>query len=532
MSMPVISISDLTFAWIDGTPVFDGLDAQLGPGHIGLVGANGAGKSTLFRLLTGELRPVRGSVTVPGRLGYLRQDLGLATGQRVDEVLGLAATRKALHRIESGAGTEADFELVGGSWDIEERAIALLGRLGLHYVAGDVAQLDRRLETLSGGETVLLGLVAELLREPDVLLLDEPTNNLDQVARARLYEVVGQFPGTVLTVSHDRDLLDRVDTIAELRNGEIRSFGGNFTEYERILAAEQEAARAAVREARSDMRKQSRELVEARIKLDRRQRYGQKMWDQKREPKITMGNRKREAQVSAGKLRNNHIGKVEEAKDHLSEMQERVRDDREIRVELPGTRLYPGQDVLELTEARLPCGPMVTLKVTGPERIALTGRNGVGKTTLLHRIAAQPPAVAWRMLPQRLDIFDESRSVFENVAAAAPHAVPERIRAQLARFLFRGADADVPAGALSGGERLRAALAMLLLAEPAPKLLLLDEPTNNLDLPSLAHLTEALAGFEGALVVVSHDPRFLADIGVTRRLELTADGLVESPGEQ
>ncbi|GAB2517523.1 ABC-F family ATP-binding cassette domain-containing protein [Nocardia heshunensis] len=532
MPISVISISDLTFGWPDGTPVFEGLDAQLGPGHIGLVGANGAGKSTLFRLVTGELRAARGSVSVSGRVGYLRQDLGLATGQRVDEVLGLAGIRKALHRIESGSGDDGDFDLVGNSWDIEERAVALLARLGLHYVAGDIADLDRRLDTLSGGETVLLGLVAELLREPEVLLLDEPTNNLDQVARQRLYEVVGQFPGTVLTVSHDRELLDRVDTIAELRQGEIRLFGGNFSEYERIIAVEQEAARAAVRDARSDVRKQARELVEARIKLDRRLRTGAKAEEEKRVPKIVAHNRKREAQVAAGKLRNNHIGKVEGARDHLSEMQERVRDDREIRVELPDTRLYPGQDVLELDEVRLACGPTVTLKVTGPERIALTGRNGIGKTTLLHRIQQDGPKVAWRMLPQRLDVFDESRSVFENVAAAAPHASAEQIRAQLARFLFRGGDADVLAGALSGGERLRAALAMLLLAEPAPKLLLLDEPTNNLDLPSLAHLTEALAAFQGALIVVSHDPRFLSDIGVTRRLELTADGLVESADEQ
>ncbi|WP_433566319.1 ABC-F family ATP-binding cassette domain-containing protein [Nocardia sp. CA-151230] len=532
MSMPVISVSDLTFAWPDGTGVFDGLDAQLGPGHLGLVGSNGAGKSTLFRLITGELRPARGSVSIPGHFGYLRQDLGLAAGQRVDAVLGLAGIRKALHRIESGSGTDADFETVGTAWDIEERAVALLGRLGLHYVAGDVAQLDRRLDTLSGGETVLLGLVAELLREPDVLLLDEPTNNLDQVARQRLYEVVAQFPGTVLTVSHDRELLDRVDAVAELRQGEIRLFGGNFSEYERTIELEQDAARAAIREARSDVRKQARELVEARIKLDRRQRYGQKMWDQKHEPKIVMGERKRQAQVAAGKLRNNHIGKVEEAKDHLTDMQDRLRDDREIRVDLPDTRLYPGQDVLELTEVRLPCGPTVTLTISGPERIALTGRNGIGKTTLLHRIREESPRVPWRMLPQRLDVFDEGKSVFENVAATAPHASAEQIRAQLARFLFRGTDADVAAGALSGGERLRAALAMLLLAEPAPKLLLLDEPTNNLDLPSLAHLTEALASFQGALLVVSHDPRFLAEIGVTRRLELTPDGLFERAGEQ
>jgi ATPase subunit of ABC transporter with duplicated ATPase domains len=307
--MTNLSFSDLTFSWPDGTPVFDGLDAVLGPGHIGLVGSNGAGKSTLLRLIAGELTPARGSVTVTGRLGYLRQDLGLDDGQRVDAVLGIAETRKALHRIESGIGEEADFDTVGSQWDVEEGAIALLGRLGLHYLADSTEQLDRGLETLSGGETVLLGLVAQLLRDPDVLLLDEPTNNLDQVARQRLYEVVAQFYGAVLTVSHDRELLDRMTTIAELRQGELRSFGGNFSEYERIIEAEQEAARAAIRDARSDVRKQARELVEARIKLDRRLRYGQKMWDTNREPKIVMAERKRQAQVSAGKLRNNHIEK-------------------------------------------------------------------------------------------------------------------------------------------------------------------------------------------------------------------------------
>ncbi|MEV0545705.1 ATP-binding cassette domain-containing protein [Nocardia salmonicida] len=533
--MTSLSFSDLTFHWPDGTAVFDGLDAVVGPGQIGLVGSNGAGKSTLLRLVAGELKPVRGSISVPGSLGYLRQDLGMRTGQRVDAVLGIAEVRNALHRIESGTGEPADFDTVGTAWQVEDEALALLGKLGLDYVAESVEDLDRTLDTLSGGETVLLGLVAELLREPDVLLLDEPTNNLDAVARGRLYEVIRQFAGTVIVVSHDRDLLDRMDGIAELRAGEIRSFGGGFSDYERIIEAEQESARAAVRDARSDVRKQARELVDARTKLDRRARFAQKMQDNKRVPKIVAGLRKNAAEVSAGKLRNSHIDKLDSARETLGQAEELVRADREIRVELPGTRLYPGQDVLDLQRVELANGPVVDLRVSGPERIALTGRNGAGKTTLLRRIVAEEPKVAWRLLPQRLDVFDETRTVFDNVAAAAPHATPERIRGQLARFLFRGADADIAAAALSGGERLRAALATLLLAEPAPKLLMLDEPTNNLDLPSLAHLTQALASFEGALIVVSHDERFLDDIGVTRRLELTPDGLVEDgrvPTEQ
>ncbi len=516
--MSSLVLSDLSFSWPDGESVLDGVDAVFPTGRTGLVGRNGAGKSTLLRLIAGRLHPDRGSVTVVGDLAYLRQDLTLDPDRTVDDVLGIRETRKALHRIESGSGTDDDHTVVGGSWDVEERAVASLELLGLAHVAADPTGLDRTIGTLSGGETTLLGLSAALLSEPEVLLLDEPTNNLDRYAKQRLYAAVDRFPGVVVVVSHDRALLDRMGTIAELRDGELRFFGGDFTHYEVTVVAEQEAARAAVRDARADVRKQGRELVEAQIKIDRRQRYGRKK--ESSLPPILVGQRKRQAQVSAGKLRGNHQDRLDDARNTLTDAEELVRDDREIRIDLPDSEVHPGQRVLDL-DATLPTGQHVTLAVTGPERIALVGRNGIGKTTLLHAIAAAPPAVPFRVLPQRLDVFDETRTLAQNVAAAAPHATDEQIRGRLARFLFRGRDGDVPVASLSGGERLRAALAAVLLAEPAPRLLLLDEPTNNLDLPSLRHLAEALIGFRGALLVVSHDAAFLREVGITRWLELT-----------
>ncbi|MFC4604093.1 ABC-F family ATP-binding cassette domain-containing protein [Rhodococcus kronopolitis] len=525
--MPHLSLSDLTFTWPDGDPVFEGLDAAFVTGRTGLVGRNGSGKSTLLRLIAGDLTPDRGSVTVHGQLAYLRQDLTLDADRTVDSVLGIEQHRKALHRIESGTGTEDDFVTAAGHWDVEERAVATLDRLGLAHVAPTPDALGRTVGTLSGGETMLLGLTAALLGEPAVLLLDEPTNNLDLTAKARLYAAVEQFDGIVLVVSHDRDLLDRMDSIAELRRGELRMFGGNFAEYQSAVEAEQDTARAAVRDARADVRKQGRELVEAQTKIDRRLRYGKRMVAENRYPKIVGNERKRQAQAAAGKLRGTHADRLDGARQALTEAEELVCDDREIRIDLPDSTVHPGQQVLELSERTLACGPTVSLSVTGPERIALVGRNGIGKTTLLRALTDAPPAVPWRMLSQRLDVFDESRTLAQNLADAAPHATAEQIRGRLARFLFRGNDSDAPASTLSGGERLRAALAMILLAEPAPRLLLLDEPTNNLDLPSLQHLTEALAQFRGALVVVSHDLPFLREIGATRWLELTDDGLRE-----
>ncbi|MFK0119692.1 ABC-F family ATP-binding cassette domain-containing protein [Streptomyces sp. NPDC090994] len=543
-----ISCTALSFAWPDGTPVFQDLDVAFGPGRTGLVGVNGAGKSTLLKLVAGRLTPTGGTVRVAGEVGYLPQNVTLDTALRVDEVLGITARRAALHAIEAGDAAEEHFEALGDDWDVEERARATLGELGLGHV-----DLDRTVGEVSGGESVLLRLAALLLRRPDVLLLDEPTNNLDLYARRRLYAAVASWSGVLVVVSHDRELLDLVDQIADLRRtgaagrgdpggGEIVWYGGNYSAYEEALAVEQEAAERMVRAAESDLRKQQRELADAQVKLARRKRYGQKMYEQKREPKIVMGARKRAAQESAGKHRIMHEEKLAEARERLDDAAEAVRDDAEIRVDLPYTAVPPGRTVLTLRELELRYGARVTggLDLHGPERIALVGRNGAGKTTLLRTVAGELAPVAGeatahvplRFLPQRLDVLDDALSVAENVARFAPDATGNRIRARLARFLFRGARADQRAGTLSGGERFRAALAALMLAEPAPQLLMLDEPTNNLDMASVRQLTTALESYEGALIVASHDLPFLESLGITRWLLLEEGELRETTAEE
>ncbi|MFF2195305.1 ABC-F family ATP-binding cassette domain-containing protein [Streptomyces sp. NPDC058157] len=533
-----VTCSALSFDWPDGTPVFEGFQWTVGPGRTGLIGLNGCGKSTLLKLVAGALTPSGGQVSVAGTLGYLPQDATLDTALRVDEALGIRAARTALHAIEAGAATEANFAAVGDDWDVEERALAVLDQLGLAGIG-----LDRTVGELSGGECVLLRLAALLLARPDVLLLDEPTNNLDLRARRRLYAAVESWSGVMVLVSHDRELLDRVDQIADLREGEVRWYGGNFGAYEQMLAAEQESAERMVRVAEADVQRQKRELADAQLKLARRKRYGQKMYDTKREPKIVMNARKRAAQESAGKHRTMHAEKLADARERLDQAVEAVRDDDAIRIELPATQVPPGRRVLTLTDLRPAHGPGVEgeWELRGPERIALVGANGSGKTTLLRTIAGQLAPVSGeavahvptRFLPQRLDVLDDEHSVVENVARFAPHASDNLIRARLAHFLFRGARADRAAGTLSGGERFRAALAALLLAEPAPQLLMLDEPTNSLDLASVRRLGESLESYEGALIVASHDVPFLESVGITRWLLLDGErGLRATTAEE
>ncbi|MGW0945379.1 ABC-F family ATP-binding cassette domain-containing protein [Streptomyces sp. NPDC002623] len=523
-----ITCTSLAYSWPDGTAVFEELDVAFGSGRTGLVGVNGSGKSTLLKLIAGELAPADGAVRLAGEVGHLPQNVTLDTALRVDDALGIAARRAALHAIEAGDASEAHFETLGDDWDVEERALATLGELGLGHV-----DLDRTIGEVSGGESVLLRLAALLLRRPDILLLDEPTNNLDLYARRRLYAAVESWPGVLVVVSHDRELLDLVDQIADLHGGGISWYGGNFSAYEEALATEQEAAERMMRVAEADLKKQKRELVDAQVKLARRKRYGQKMFDQKREPKIVMGARKRAAQESAGKHRIMHEEKLAEARERLDDAAEAVRDDDEIRIDLPYTAVPPGREVLTLQDLRLAYGTRVAggFDLRGPERVALVGRNGAGKTTLLRTIAGELAPeegeahahVPLRFLPQRLDVLDDERTVAENVARFAPSATNNRIRARLARFLFRGARADQKAATLSGGERFRATLAALMLAEPAPQLLMLDEPTNNLDMASVRRLTTALESYEGALIVASHDLPFLESIGITRWLLLDGE---------
>ncbi len=518
----LVTLTDVTLDWSDGTRALDAVSGSFGHGRTGLVGRNGSGKSTLLRLMTGELAPTAGTVHVAGSVAALPQQLGLDTRRTVAEALGVAPVLAALSRIEGGSLDQVDFDTVEDRWGIEAEALSTMAGLGL---PGDEGLLARPLGTLSGGEVVTVGLAALQLQRADVALLDEPTNNLDRVARSRLVEALDGWPAqrSLVVVSHDLELLEHVDRIVEVHGHELRSFDGPWSVYRTAIDTEQQAAADSVRAAEQDVRRQKRDRIEAEVKLAGRKRIADRDFASKRAPRIVMKTWGMQAEQSAAKHRDLHDDRLERAEGALQDAEARVREDRTVRIDLPDTRVPARRTVLEL-EAKGDGAPFV---VRGPERIALTGGNGAGKTTLIREILGEttPVEPVARMrrrideighLPQRIEL-DGDLSIVETVRAAAPSASPQQVRASLARFLFRGALADRVVGGLSGGERFRVALARVLLADPAPHLVVLDEPTNSLDVDSVDQLVDALTAYQGALLVVSHDEAFLERIGVTRR---------------
>ena len=523
--MSSLVLSDVAYAFPDDTPLFTGLNLAVGPGLTSLVGRNGSGKSTLLRLIAGELRPGSGSIsgsgpgsgsdTGPGTAGhpdvaYVPQLLADAPAERtLADELGVGARLAALSRIEAGQGDDDDFALLGDDWSVTERTVAQLDELGLP------TELGRPVGALSGGERTLAAVAGRLLGQPRVLLLDEPTNNLDSRARGRLFGALERFVASgdriALVVSHDLELLDRADTTVELRAGRWRVFGGNYAHYREVVDTEQAAALQALTGARNELRAEKRDKADAQVALARRERYGRKMEVNKREPKIVMGARKRAAQESAAKYRATHERGVEQAQARMGEADAAVRREEQLRVELPDPQLPSGRVVLDVDD---PVAGRIHL--AGPARVRLAGPNGSGKTTLIRRITGSSDAIAvpWALLPQDLRVEHPGWSVVDSIRAARPEAPAEEAHAHAARMLFTGDTGFRRLDDLSGGERLRAALAARLFARPIPQLLILDEPTNNLDIEGVEVLADALARWRGALLLVSHDHGFCDRVGV------------------
>ena len=515
----------------DGHTLFSDLSLVFGRERTGVVGRNGAGKTTLLRLIAGLTEPGEGTIARAGRVGFLAQRVEPSPTATVAAALGVAEAAAVVARVLAGEGSADD--LAAADWTLEARIAAALADVGLTGL-----DLARRVGSLSGGEQTRLRLAGLLLEQPDLLVLDEPTNHLDADGRAIVAGVLARWKGGAVVVSHDRGLLRRMDRIVELSTLGAATYGGGYDLYADRKAAERAAAERGLEVAERDADRAARESQRALEKKARRDKAGRAFAARKSEPKILLGAMAERAENSGGRENRLAERRAAEAEAALAETRARVERVRALAIPLPTTGLAAGRTVLTLAEAawdapdgRRIVGP-VSLKLTGPERMAITGPNGAGKTTLLRLMSGELQPTSGRVerpgaaarLDQDAALLRPEQTLIEAWRRLNPGTTPNEAHAALARFLFRNAAAQRTVGSLSGGERLRAALACVMTGARPPQLLILDEPTNHLDLDSIAAVETALAGWDGALVVVSHDADFLTALGVERRVELRPGG--------
>ncbi|MCI4591544.1 ATP-binding cassette domain-containing protein [Sphingobium sp. BYY-5] len=526
--MPAITLSNLGWSAPDGTPVLSGLDFRFLPEHIGLIGRNGVGKSTLLALIAGERQPATGEVRVDGNIATLRQTLEPDPGQSIADLFDARAALALLDKAEAGVATMEELE--DCDWTLPARLTDALAEVGL------CVDPATSLAYLSGGQRTRAALAAAIFVRPDWLLLDEPTNHLDAGGREALIALLQRWRGGAIVVSHDRMLLETMDAIAELTSLGIARYGGNWSAYRTRKNVELAAARHALDNAE----RQASDLVrKTQLTTERKQRRdgaGARQAAKGDMPRILIGKRKDLAERSGGDAARRADRQRAEAQAAIANARGQIEILAPLTVTLPSAQVPPGRILLALedvTAGHDPADPPLrnlNLRIAGPERIAITGPNGAGKSTLLHLIAGyitplsghihRPAALA--LLDQNAGLLDPHATIADNFARLHPGATRNAVHAALARFRFRADLALQRVETLSGGQKLRAALACVLGGTTLPPLLLLDEPTNHLDLDSIAAIEQGLAAYDGALLVVSHDPAFLDAIGITRRIALPA----------
>lgn len=526
---PLFILHQVTCQFATGVTLFGPISLSLEPALCGLVGRNGSGKTRLLRLLAGLDLPASGHIERFGSVAWVAQQHLISPSTTLAELLGYDAIFAARRRIESGYYLPEDLERMEGFWDLEERLAAAFLDASLPPFVPERPALE-----LSGGERVRALLCAAFMTDADYLLLDEPTNHLDRQGREWFYARLARRQGGTLVASHDRELLALMPRILELSPSGLRSYGGNYADYQRQRDAEQQAAQAALEHAATERRRTRSRMQKEHDASQRRSAQTLRTVDTLNIASFERVKYKGAAKERPGTLRRQHREQNAALNTAVSQARERVEEDAPVMFTLPGSQVAEGKQVLVMDNLILPYGAPSPLnwRMDGPMRVALRGPNGCGKSTLLRvMLGEETPlsgtcrvSVTTAYLDQHLSQLDLSLSVLAHLHAGDTPLEEGVLRTRLAQLQLGADKVTLPLAALSGGERLKAALACVLWRREATQLLLLDEPTNHLDLASTQAIESALSTFTGAMVVVSHDEAFLRGLNLTHWIEWRESG--------
>jgi ATPase subunit of ABC transporter with duplicated ATPase domains len=529
----LVSLNQLGFQFANGETRFNALNLTFDDQPTAIVGRNGVGKSVLARLIAGHLQPTAGSVVSSVCVHYVAQTFAATPGQTVAEATGTAFVLAALDRLDQGIATAADFDTIGDCWDLRERLRQRLDEAGLNEI-----EAMHPTANLSGGQQARIALIGALLSRAQLLVLDEPSNHLDSAGRQWLMNSLQAWRGGLIVISHDRQLLEHMQRIFELTSSGVTVFTGNYSAFAEQRRIHQAAAQAQLNQARIE-----RQRARARLQREHDTIQRHAAGSRRNAETANVSGFERAAMKAAAREIMSHVKVGHQAQ--KTDLDERVRrayanvlPDEGVLINLPGSVVPNGRQVCTLVDACLPWlaiaspASRLNLNLHGPMRVAITGPNGCGKSTLLKVLAGEQLPVSgtcnthvpFAFLDQQLALLDEKTSIVEQLKAQGTPLSEGTLRSYLAHLQLDAQRATQPCAALSGGERLKAALALALWRQTPAQLLLLDEPTNHLDLASVQAFEQALQTFPGAIVAVSHDQAFIRALNPSHCLSWNSTG--------
>ena len=497
---------------------------------VSIVGSNGIGKSTLLKIIAGELEATEGQITNSSTLRYIPQHTG-ALHQTVAEALQVSDKLKALNAITQGSVSQEDYDTLGDDWDIEARCESALAYWQLSHI-----HIDMPIDDLSGGEKTKVFLASLLIHNPEIILLDEPSNHLDTTSRQLLYQYIEQSTSGFVIVSHDRTLLDQLDTTYELSEHGMRQYGGNYSFYAEQKEIEEGALSDSIHSEERALRLARRKAQEVKQRQEKRLMKGEK--NKTEVPRIFKKTLTNSSENTAARLKDKHAEIIQNSQSKLSELRQQRRALRELKIDFDNTSLHAGKVLIEATGlnyAYQPDKPLwskpIDFKLYSNDRIRLNGDNGSGKTTLIKLLTGLLTPTTGEIkradfnyiyLDQNYSRVDVDCTIEELADTYNRNNLPEHeVKLRLNRFLFPASTWKNNCRTLSGGEKMKLYLCCLMISNQTPDLIILDEPTNNLDIDNMRILTETVANYQGSLLIISHDTHFIRETRITAELVMT-----------
>lgn len=527
-----IHVQSLTYIHPDKDVLFRDVNFVINKGEkIALIGNNGSGKSTLMRLIAGQLLPSEGQIICREPVWYVPQHFGQFEEQTVAQALRIDCKLRALHAILQGEVSDHTLTVLGDDWELEERAIAALSAWGLAGIS-----LSQQMHLLSGGEKTRVFLAGIAVHTPSFVLMDEPSNHLDDEGREQLYRFVRSASAALLVVSHDRKLLNLVETTYELTAKGVVYYAGNYDFYRDQKESALQVLQSRLEEKEKELnkaRKRAREVMERQEKHNSR---GEKLSARKGVARMAMNTLRDRAEKSTTRLGGVHEEKIQALSETAKSLRASLSDIKAMKVDFNSSSLHRGKVLVTAKEINyayndtpLWDSPLSFIMKSG-DRIHLKGSNGSGKTTLLKLItgALEPTegalirveGLSSVYLDQEYSLVRDDLSVLEQLASFNHTLYDHELKTILNRFLFPASTWNKKCACLSGGEKMKLSLCCLMVNASTPDIFILDEPTNNIDIGSMEILAATLREYRGVLLLVSHDSSFAEQVGIDREIKL------------